>query len=131
MQRDTAATHLILERIMQLQEVLFGSWTQPVESGSRIHRIGFNSIPRYIEPPKRIYKEKSKPASEIMLENIMKKLKEPMTPMQICVMTPWTRNHCGMLLCKLWKDGKLKRLKIKVDNSRTYLYSWIHGEQDE
>ena len=115
---------------MQLQDVLFGVWTPPEVTATRTHKIGFHAIPRYVAPPVKVHKPKGQPESEIMLEKIMKKLPEPMTPMDICLKTPWTRNHCGMLLCKLWKAGKLKRQKVIVQQSRTYLYSWC-GEQNE
>jgi len=49
--------------------------------------------------------------------------------MEICLKTPWTRNHCGMLLCKLYKAGLVKRQKIIVQQSRTFLYSWV-GEKE-
>ena len=109
---------------MQLQELLFGKWTPPVVTNTRTHKIGFHAIPRYVAPPPRLNKPKVQPESEVMLENIMKKLTKPMTPMDICLLTPWTRNHCGILLCKLWKLGKLKREKTIIKQSRTYLYSY-------
>lgn len=115
---------------MQLQELLFGKWTPPQVSNTRVHKIGFHSIPRYVAPPQRVQKPKGPPESELMLISIMKKLTKPMTPMEICVKTPWTRNHCGMLLCKLFKEGLLKRQKVIVQNSRTFIYSWA-GDKNE
>lgn len=115
---------------MQLQEVLFGKWTPPAVSNTRVHKIGFHAIPRYVAPPPRVQKEKGQPESEKMLIAIMKKLTKPMTPMEICKKTPWTCNHCGMLLCKLFKDGLLKRQKVIVKQSRTFLYSWA-GEKND
>ena len=114
---------------MELLDLLYGKFVPPKSTGTITHKIGFHSIPRYIAPPPRVHKPKGPPESEIMLENIMKKLTKPMTPMEICLRTPWTRNHCGMLLCKLWKAKKLKREKVIVQQSRTYLYSWI-GEEN-
>jgi len=114
---------------MELIELFYGKFVPPKSTRTITHKIGFHSIPRYVAPPPRVHKPKCPPESEIMLINIMKKLTKPMTPMEICQKTPWTRNHCGMLLCKLFKDGLLKRQKIIVKQSRTFLYSW-NGEKN-
>ena len=111
--------------IVQLQDLLFGAWTPPQDVPSRIHRIGFSTNShRYKAPPIKIKREKQAPESESRLLKLVKHLNKPMTPFEIAMKTPWTRNHCGMLLCKLWKEGKIKRHKVVKGNTRTFLYSY-------
>ena len=110
---------------MQLQEVLFGTFVPPQGTKSRVHRIGFSSKFGYKPPPVREYKRAEILESHKKIIAILKKSDKPMTPAEVSVNTIWTRNRCSILLCEMFKKGILKRTKVIVGNSRTYLYSYI------
>jgi hypothetical protein len=110
---------------VQLQEVLFGTFVPPEGAKSRVHRIGFSSKFGYKPPPVRVYKRAEMLDSHKKIIAVLKKLGKPSTPAEVSVKTIWTRNRCSILLCEMFKSGKLKRTKIIVGNSRTYLYSIV------
>ena len=115
---------------MVLQEILFGTWQKPVVTKTTVHRIGLTiGAQRYIPPKPRVIKEKQASESNMIIMEIMKKAKKPMSPMDMEKVTPWTRNHCGMKMCELFKQGLLKRHKVKAGNTRHYIYEYVKATQ--
>ena len=121
--------HLTLESIVSLQELFYGKWTPPESYSTRSHRIGLHSMYRY-EPPKPRPKIKPKPReSENKILEIMKATKKPFSPMDMEKKTPWTRNHCGIIMSSLYKQGFLKRRKVALGNTRHYVYEYVKPTQ--
>ena len=115
---------------MSLQEILFGTWEPPLVIHTTKHRIGFSSKYGYIPKIKTQRKQKPKESEEKILR-LMKRQTEPVTPGDISKKTPWTRNHCGMIMASLWKQGLLKRQKLKLQNTRTYIYFFVEINKND
>jgi hypothetical protein len=107
-----------------LQDILFGSFVPPTATKSRVHRIGFDSITRYKPPTVRIYKTEKITNSEKRILEIMKRSKKPMFPLEMEKKTPWTRNHCNIVMASLVKKGLLRRHKMMHEARMTYVYAY-------
>ena len=115
---------------MVLQEILFGTWKKPAVTKTTVHRIGLTiGAHRYIPPKPRVIKVKKENESHMKILDIMQKANKPMSPMDMEKKTPWTRNHCGMKMCEMFKQGLLKRHKVKKGNTRHYIYEYVKDSQ--
>lgn len=117
-------SRFFLEIIVLLQDILFGSFQPPKASKSRVHRIGFASITRYKPPTVRIYKTDKITNSEKRILEIMKRCKKPMFPIEMEKKTPWTRNHCNIVMASLVKKGLIRRHKAMFESRMTYVYAY-------
>ena len=110
---------------MLLEQILFGSFVPPASSMSRVHRIGFDSCLKYTTPRKKIIEKRvTCNNSEKIILGIMKRSKKPMLPVDMEKRTAWTRNHCNIVMATLVKKGMLKRNKISLGNTRSYVYTY-------
>jgi len=113
---------------MLLQTILFGSFTPPEATSKRTHRIGFGYLPRYTKPKpvQRTHYTKVEGyvvQSEADIIKAMKKLPPHVTTHEISVITRYTRNHCGIILNKMFKKGLVTRVQIKANGTRLYKYT--------
>ena len=122
MQRDTADSHLLVVN-MNLQDILFGSWTAPEISKTRTHRIGMCGGNRYEPAKSRVYKtEDGLNQSEFQILETMKRYVKHVSAPQISELVNMTNSHCGMMLCSLFKKGYLKRYKARANGTSKYFY---------
>ena len=110
---------------MNLQEILFGTFVPP-EIPGRTHRIGFTSIYRYTPPKPRVHnrpvRDKSKTSEEIILKAV-KDAGVPVTSVDISIAIKMTRNHCGIILGQLFKEGLVNRVRCTKGSVRFYKYT--------
>jgi len=121
-QRDTAAIHPIL-KIMTLQEILFGTWTPPEHTSSKVHLVGLSGCQRY-QPviDKRIQKiEGMNRAQYTMYERLKKQIRE-VSAVDMGKKMKITTNHAGILLGELFKLGKVTRRRVSGNGTRFFMY---------
>lgn len=111
---------------MNLMDLFYPVFTPPPEIGSTVHRIGFSSERRYVEP--KVHPRKAKNpdlpnASEEKALKILKRKGVPMTSHELAPLIKMTQNHAGILLTSLFKKGKLTRQKFHKPGTRYYRYS--------
>ena len=110
---------------MNLQEILFGTFVPP-EAPSRTHRIGFASNHRYVPPKPKVcnipQRDKTNPGQARVLKAVQQATK-PVTSVDVSEVTKMTRNHCGILLGQLFKEGLVKRVKCTKGSTRFYKYT--------
>lgn len=110
----------------ELQTILYGDFTPPPELGSRVHRIGLAGIRRY-EPPKpraKVDRTDSKRSEERVLKAV-KAAGVPVTSVEVAAKVRMTRNHCGIVLGKLFEQGLLKRTKHIKPGTRFFKYTAV------
>lgn len=108
---------------MTLQEILFGTYTPPCTS-SRVHRIGFAGSERYRQV---IDQRKFKTAdgmnrAQLTMYERLKKQVRYVSADDMGRKMKMTRNHAGMLLGQLFKQGKATRYKVSANGTRLYMY---------
>ena len=110
---------------MNLQEILFGTFVPP-EAPSRTHRIGFASNHRYVPPKPKVSnlqaRDKTNPGQARVLKAVQQATK-PVTSVDVSEVTKMTRNHCGILLGQLFKEGLVQRVKCTKGSTRFYRYT--------
>ena len=110
---------------MTLQEILFGSFTPP-DAPSRTHRIGFASAHRYIPPKPKVcnipQRDRTNPGQARVLKAVQQ-AKEPVTSVDVSLITKMTRNHCGIMLGQLFDAGLVNRVKCCQASTRFYKYT--------
>ena len=115
---------------MTLQEIFYGTFKQPISTKSIVHRIGLSSNSnRYVPPVQRPAKQNKEHKSSLKILQIMQKLKKPMSAMDMSEKINWTRNHCNIQMCALWKQGLLKRHMVKKGKTRNYIYELVEKSQ--
>ena len=115
---------------MNLQEIFYGTFVPPISTKSVIHKIGLSSNSnRYVPPTQKPEKQKKEHKSSLKVLQIMQKIKHPMSPMDMSKKTNWTRNHCNIIMCALWKQKLLKRHMVKKGNTRNYIYELVETSQ--
>ena len=112
---------------MNLTELLFGKFVPPVTTSGFVHRIGFAGsspyVPTYRERKQRLPKEKQITESAQKIYKILTQQTKPISAAEMEKKTPWTRNHCNMIMCQLFKEGLATRYKEKGAGTRWYMYS--------
>lgn len=108
-----------------LENILFGSFVPPKDAPVRSHRIGLTSTKfRYSPPRKTIRAPKtSQCSSETIILDAIKKCNGSATSVDIAKIVDMTRNHCGIILTKLYRKNALNRRKAVVKNIRIFVYS--------
>lgn len=113
---------------MNLTELFYGKFKPPKIDKSRVHKIGLAGGHRYV-PPKKIPPEiDTRPPEERLSKsvkqifNILKQQTKPISAADMEAKTVWTRNHCNIVLCKLFKLGLAVRTKKTKPGTRYYLY---------
>lgn len=115
---------------VNLTELLFGKFEPPVSHLSVRHRIGFSECARYVptlpqgRPSKKDLPIESRlPPSAKRIMEIMKQQVKPISAIGMEKKTPWTRNHCNMIMGTLFKEGLLTRFKVKGNGTSHFMYS--------
>ena len=113
---------------MELQNILFGTWTPP-DVASRVHRVGFSNGNPYVPPKKREYvtsKDEKDPnkltGSKLLIYKFLKKQTKPVPASLLEKKLNYTRNHCSIIMADLYKMGMLERKKIQANGTRYYVY---------
>ena len=113
---------------MELQNILFGTWTPP-NCSSRVHRVGFSNGNPYVPPKKREYvtaKDEKDPnkltGSKLIIFNVIKRQTKPIPATVVEKKTNYTRNHCSIIMADLCKMGMLVRKKMHANGTRYYVY---------
>lgn len=112
----------------ELQKIFYGEFIPPTECNVRKHRIGLAGGHRYAPPPKPIVVTQRERngglnlSEKKMLDFVAKAGKET-NAVEAMAKLKMTRNHCGILLSKLFELGHLKRYKVKYKGTRMYMYS--------
>jgi hypothetical protein len=92
------------------------------------HRIGFsNGNIRYEPPKKRVYKTFSSSPDELegsqkTVYKVMKAQVKAISAVDMEKKTPWSRNHCNIILAALTKKGLLTREKKRFNGTNIYFY---------
>ena len=61
--------------------------------------------------------------SEANILKALKKMPPKVTTNEIASFTKYTRNHCGIILNKMFKKGLVTRIKIKENGTRLFHYT--------
>lgn len=112
----------------ELQKIFYGDFVPPKEVDVRKHRIGLSGGHRYIPPAKpMIVTQRERNGglnlSEKKMLDYVTKVGKETNAVEAMAKLKMTRNHCGILLTKLFELGYLKRHKIKYKGTRMYMYS--------
>lgn len=106
---------------MNLQAIINGTFTPPPVIGSRIHRCGFDELPRYTGAKERPEKDRNalNHSEKVVLRELIK-FDRPSSAMEVGEKCRMNRNHCSIILQSLFKKGRLNRFK---GCSRSYVYT--------
>lgn len=112
----------------ELQKIFYGEFIPPQEINVRKHRIGLAGGHRYIPPVKPlIVRQREKNGglnlSEKKMLDFVKRIGRETNAVEAMEKLKMTRNHCGILLTKLFELGHLKRHRVKYKGTRMYMYS--------
>lgn len=113
---------------MNLTELFYGKFVPPLNDKSRVHKIGLSGGVRYIPPKKVPVELDTRPPEERLSKSIrqiydlLKRQTKPISAADMEAKTVWTRNHCNIVLCKLFKLGLATRTKMTKPGTRYYLY---------
>lgn len=113
---------------VNLTELFYGKFEPPEAIRTITHKVGLTGGARY-QPSKKIDKsslppEQRLPKSAKQILSFVKCQTKPVSAAETEKRTPWTRNHCNIILCSLWKEGLLSRYKMKGDGTSWYMYSY-------
>lgn len=111
---------------MNLMDLFYPAFVPPTSVSTVVHKIGFSSERRYVEPkphPKRVKDPDAPNASEDKALKILKRKAVPMTSSELAPLMKMTHNHAGILLTSLFKKGKLSRVKFQKPGTRYYRYT--------
>lgn len=109
----------------ELESIFFGEFIPPKDAKVRAHRIGLHSnVFRYVPPTKEVRekRESSDSSARLVLE-ALEKLGGSATSVDIAQLVDMTRNHCGIVLTKLYRKNVLNRKKVCIRNIRLYKYT--------
>ena len=112
---------------MTLQEILFGKFVPPVPVNVRRNLFGLSGGRRYIPPAKP--RRSELPPAERLTESgkkILTLLRQQTRPVSAADMekkTPWTKNHCNMIMGSLFRDGLLERKKVRENGTYCFYYT--------
>lgn len=109
----------------ELESIFFGEFVPPKDAKVRSHRIGLHSnVFRYVPPTKAVRekREGSDASANLVLEAVAK-LGNSATSVDIAQLVDMTRNHCGIILTKLYRKNVLNRKKKVIGNVRLFVYS--------
>lgn len=113
---------------VNLTELFFGKFEPPPVARTIRHKLGFVGEKPYVPTQKELRqnqpKEKRIPKSMRNILEVMKCQTKPISAAEMEQKTPWTRNHCNIILCQLFKEGLLTRYKVKGVGTRWYMYSY-------
>lgn len=106
---------------MNLQSILIGTFTPPPVARSRIHRCGFEELPRYTGAKGRPEKDKNalNHSEKVVLRELVK-FDRPASALEVGQNCRMNRNHCSIILQSLFKKGRLNRFK---SCARAYVYT--------
>lgn len=109
-----------------LENILFGSFVPPKEESVRSHRIGLTSTKYRYSPPRKTIRvaKNSRCSSETIILDAIKKCNGSATSVDIAKIVDMTRNHCGIILTKLYRKSVLNRRKTVIKNIRIFVYSF-------
>lgn len=109
----------------ELESIFFGEFIPPKDAKVRSHRIGLHSnVFRYVPPTKAVReKRESSDASANLVLEALAKLGNSATSVDIAQLVDMTRNHCGIILTKLYRKNVLNRKKKVIGNVRLFVYS--------
>ena len=113
---------------IELAQILGFQTKIPSAPASYTHRIGFsNGLDRYVPPPKKEPKSFTCSPEELkgshnVVYKIMKAQVRPISAVEMEKKTPWSRNHCNIILATLCKKGLLTREKSRHNGTTIYFY---------
>lgn len=114
---------------MNLTELFYGTFVPPAVTKTRRHFFGLTGGARYQPPASRLSQctdlppEKRLEGSYKKIYAVLKCQKNPICSVAMEKKTPWTRNHCSIILMNLWKRGLADRFKITRNGTAVYMYS--------
>lgn len=113
----------------ELAQILKLTTVIPNVPASYTHRIGFsNGTARYTPPPKKEPKTFSGSPDDLngshkKVYQVMKAQTKPISAVDMEKKTPWSRNHCNIIMAALTKKGLLTRQKARFNGTNIYFYS--------
>ncbi len=111
---------------MTLQQILSGTFVPPTATKTRVHRCGFDDMPKYVEPPPRAQRDAGalNIAERLVLKEAVK-LGEPVTSPEMAALTNMAQSYCSILLSSLYKKGRMTRTAHKKPGTRFYSYTVV------
>jgi hypothetical protein len=121
---------------MNLTELFYGKFVPPTVAKVRKHKVGLLDGNRY-KPPKKVQKimqakspeDLLTPAAKKMLK-ILRQQKDYISCLDMELKCGYTRNHCNIILCSLYKAGFASRIKKTKPGTRYYIYKAKEQEND-
>lgn len=111
-----------------LISILFGEFEPPQNIVRTIrHNFGLTGGNRYI-PPARPKRSEMSPIDRLTdsgkkILTILRQQQRPISAADMEKKTPWTRNHCNMIMGSLFRDGLLTRKKVRENGTYCFYYS--------
>ena len=118
---------------MNLTEMFYGTWMPPIITSTRIHKLGFASLPSYIpskvKPSKEnmTFEERLSISGKKALKSLRAQIK-PITSSEMAKKTSLSLNFCSSILYTFVKEGLATRTKIKKPNTYVYAYKAIKND---
>lgn len=121
---------------MNLTEMFYGKFVPPLAINIRKHKVGLLGGAPYV-PPKKVQKIIEAKSSKDLLtpaaKKMLKILRQQVDYISCCEMEKkcgYTRNHCNIILCSLYKAGFATRMKKTKPGTRYYVYKAKEQEND-
>lgn len=111
-----------------LATILFGAFETPQNVVRTVrHNFGLAGSPRYV-PPARPRRSELSPIDRLTdsgkkILTILRQQQRPISAADMEKKTPWTRNHCNMIMGSLFRDGLLTRKKVRENGTYCFYYS--------